>query len=93
MSFGITILSPTGTVWMDSTLITWNLVQAYQVDAGATDSRSFPELVGREFMAVQIPLEVPKVNDYTYEKSISVSGNNVTVSGGNQIALIVVLCR
>jgi hypothetical protein len=93
MTFGIRIKGPAGQVWMDSDLITWNLVEVYTVAAGASDSRTYGNLAGRTFMALQIPLEVPKVDSYTYEKSVVVSGNTVSVSGGNQIAEIVVLCR
>lgn len=93
MSTGIQIFSPTGALWMDSNSITWNLVEVYTVAAGAYDQRTYPGLQGREFLVLQLPLEVPKVEDYTYEKTISVVGSTVTVSGGNQIASIIVLCR
>lgn len=93
MSTGLQIFGPAGQLWMDSDTITWNLVEVYTLGAGVYDQRTYTELAGREFLVLQIPLEVPKVEDYTYEKSISVSGNVVTVSGGNQIASIVVMCR
>ena len=94
MTQGIKIWGPQGQTWMDSTLITWNLVEVFTVAAGAYATRSYSDLADREFLVVQIPLEVPKVDSYTYEKTIQVlSGGNIIVSDGNQIASIVVMCR
>lgn len=93
MSHGIKIWGPNQQLWMDSTLVTWNLVEVFRVEAYAYASRYYGELADREFMAIQIPLEVPKVESQTYEKSISVSGGSVAVWGGNQAASIVVMCR
>ena len=93
MSYGVQIFSPVGSLWMDSNTTTWNLVEVFTVAAGAAATRAYPELNGRAFLVVQIPLEVPKVEDYTYEKSTSVSGYTITVSGGNQAASILVLAR
>ncbi|MBU3577597.1 hypothetical protein [Polynucleobacter sp. UK-Kesae-W10] len=93
MTFGILVKGPAGQTWMDSTLITWNMVEVFTVNAGDSITKTYDSLAGREFMAIQIPLEVPKVDSYTYEKTIVVAGNQVSVYGGNQIAEIVVLCR
>jgi len=93
MTYGVQIFSPVGSLWMDSNTTTWNLVEVFAVAAGAAVTRTYPELNGRSFLVVQIPLEVPKVEDYTYEKTTSVSGYTVTVSGGNQAASILVLAR
>ncbi|CAB5220312.1 hypothetical protein UFOVP236_25 [uncultured Caudovirales phage] len=93
MTQGIKIYGPQGQLWMDSTLVTWNLVEVFRVEAGQSASRYYADLTDREFLAVQIPLEVPKVESQTYEKSVSASGGSVSVSGGNQAASIVVMCR
>lgn len=94
MAQGLKVWSKDGTLWMDSSLTTWNLVEVYTVGAGATDQRTYTDLAAREFLAVQIPLEVPKVDSYTYEKTIEVfAGGTIRVSGGNQSASIVVMCR
>ena len=94
MTQGIKIWGPQGQVWMDSSLTTWNLVESFTVGAGAYVQRSYPELAGREFLVVQIPLEVPRVDSYTFEKTIQVlSGANIIVSDGNQSASILVMCR
>ena len=78
---------------MDSNTITWNLVGWFEIPAGYSISGTATALAGMEFIALQIPLEVPEVQGYTYEKSVVVSGNTVSVSGGNQDAAVVVLCR
>lgn len=93
MTYGVKIYGPNRELWMDSSLVTWNLVGSYEIPAGANVSGTVTELPDRQFIAVQIPLEVPKVQDYTYEKNVSISANTVSVSGGNQTAAVVVLCR
>lgn len=93
MSYGVKIWGPSGQLWMDSTTVTWNLVGWYEIPANYPISGTFPELAGMEIIALQLPLEVPEVQGYTYEKSISVSGNTVSVWGGNQDAAVLVLCR
>jgi hypothetical protein len=93
MTTGLKIWGPSNELWMDSSLVTWNLVGSYEVPANTVVSGTVADLPDREFIAVQIPLEVPKVQDYTYEKTISISGNTVTAYGGNQLAAVVVLCR
>jgi hypothetical protein len=93
MSYGVKIWGPNGELWMDSNTITWNLVGWYEIPANYAISGSWPQLSGAEFIALQIPLEVPEVQGYTYEKTVSVSGSTVSVWGGNQDAAVVVLCR
>jgi hypothetical protein len=93
MSYGVKVWGPSGEVWLDSTLVTWNLVGSFEIPAGASLSGSATDLLGREFIAVQIPLEVPFVQSYSYEKDVVITGNSLSVSGGNQTAAVVVLCR
>lgn len=103
MAHGIKVWGPGNVLWMDTTLITWNLVEVYTVEAGITDERTYTGIYAdREFLVVQIPLDVPKVDDYTYQKTIAVAptytsgaltGQRVTVYGGNQRASILVMCR
>ena len=95
MTQGLKVWGPNGQVWMDTSLTTWNLVEAFEVGAGGYAVRNYGgDLSNMEFMAIQVPLEVPRVDSYTYEKTINVYGGGlVVVSGGNQSALIVVMCR
>lgn len=104
MTQGIKIWGPSGEVWMDSTLITWNLVGVLELGAGASwSAQASSNLADREFIALQIPLEVPFVQSYSYEKNLVwtdgvlatayPTGPTLTISGGNQAAFVVVLCR
>jgi hypothetical protein len=93
MTFGVKVWSKNGDLWLDSTTITWNMVETFEVAAGADVTHDYADYAGMEFLVIQIPLEVPKVNDYTYEKTIVVGTSSVRVYGGNQIALIVVMAR
>lgn len=93
MTFGIKIWGPDGTVWMDSSLVTWNIIEQFTVDAAGDVTKSYADYDGYSFLVIQIPLEVPKVDDYTYEKTISVTGTSIRIYGGNQKASILVLAR
>lgn len=106
MSYGIKIWSPFGQVWMDSSLTTWNLVESFEVPPETEVVKTYTALNDRSFKVLQIPLEVPFVEGYTYEKTIEVNPTSINpvtntvypfgtikISGGNQRALVVVLCK
>lgn len=98
MSTGFRTFNGVGAVEIDTDLITWNLVDFFEVAANTTAFRTYPDLIGLEFGALQMAIEIPKVADYTYEKTISlgvVSGGipYVNVYGGNQRGYILVAAR
>jgi hypothetical protein len=93
MSYGVKIWGPNRELWMDSSLVTWNMVEAFRVEANQFAYRSYPDLSGYTFYAIQIPLEVPKVESQTYEKTLDVFQNSILVYGGNQAALVLVVCK
>lgn len=97
MATGFKTYSGTGATEIDTTLVTWNLVDFFEVAANTTVTKTYASLAGLEFLLVQIPLEVPKVDDYTYEKTLSFTTPNniptVKVSGGSQKGMILVNAR
>lgn len=97
MTYGFKTFSGGGATEIDTTLITWNLVDFFEVAANVDVTKTYAHLSGLEFGVVQIPLEIPKVDDYTYEKNLWFTTPNniptVRVFGGNQKGMILVVAR
>ena len=93
MPHGIELYDAEGHKYYDSTSVTWNQVENRIVRANESWSRTYPELGGREIMVLQMYLNPPGILDEATAHTLDVSGNTVTVSGGDQDELIVVLMR
>ena len=93
MSFGINIFSDDGKLIYDSNSVTWNQVDMFLVPANSATYRSYPMLNGRTIRATQMFLNPPPVNARAVAHTVSISGTNVSVSGGNQDVYIMVLMQ
>jgi hypothetical protein len=93
MAYGLELFNSSGVTTFSSTDITWNQVAAFQVNAGATSSTSYPALSGRTVEVVQMFINPPPTDRKALAHTISVSGTTVTVSGGNETVFILVLMQ
>lgn len=93
MSFGFNLLSQTGKLIYDSNSVTWNQVDMFLVPANNSAYRSFPFLAGKTLRATQMFLNAPPTNARAVAHTVSISGTNVSVSGGNQDVYIMVLMQ
>ncbi len=93
MSFGLGIYKPNGVRSFSSTDVTWNQVDFFQVDGNSSAYKNYPILAGRESLLVQLMIDPPPLDRRAIAHTTSVSGTNVTVSGGSEKAYILVLMR
>ena len=73
--------------------VTWNQVAAFQVNANASISTTYSVLQNRTVQVVQMFIDPPPTDRKATAHTISVSGTTVSVSGGNENVLILVLMR
>lgn len=93
MSFGLGVFKPNGALAFSSDDVTWNQVDMMYCPGGGSVQGNYSVLAGREVLAVQIMIDPPPLNRRAVAHSISVSGTNVTVSGGSEAAYIIILMR
>ena len=93
MSFGLNIYSEVGNLAYSTTDVTWNQVDFFYVPGGGSVSNNYSELSGRTALVLQTFIDPPPTDRKALAHSVSVSGTNVTVSGGSEAAYILVLMR
>lgn len=93
MTFGLDIRNAAGGVTYASTDVTWNQVDMILVPGGGSASKSYAALTGRQVLCVQLMINPPPVNRRALAHNISVSGINVSVSGGSEDSFVLVLMR
>lgn len=91
--YGMHIRSSNGTLVFTTEDVTWNQVDSFIVAGGAGFSKSYPVLTGRQVLVTQAMINAPPVNRRAIAHTIAVSGNNVSVSGGSETSLILVLMK
>lgn len=91
--FGMAIAKANRRVTYSSLDVTWNQVDFFEVPGGGSAYRVYDVLIGRETLAVQIMIDPPSLSRKAVAHTISISGSQVTVSGGFERAFILVLMR
>ena len=93
MAYGLNLYHSTGALAYSSSDATWNQVAAFQVNANASSSTAYSVLQNRTVQVVQMFIDPPPTDRKATAHTISVSGTTVSVSGGNENVLILVLMR
>ena len=93
MSFGLGVFRSNGALAFSSDDVTWNQVDMLYCPGGSTTCRTYSMLAGREVLAVQVMIDPPPLNRRAIAHTVSISGNNVTVSGGSEAAYVIILMR
>lgn len=98
MTMGLQIFGPAGQTWLDTNMITWLIADVFFVAAGDSATKTYDALSGREFLPIQVPVNVPRTGPgqgASLQKLISVSASTVTVSSqsGDTDVYVIVACR
>jgi hypothetical protein len=96
---GIAILNSAGRRVYDSNDVTWNQIDSFvksrpsALGGGRSLTRNYPQLEGREFLGVQVFIDPPPLDRKALAWNFTRSGTSITISGGSERALILVLMR
>lgn len=93
MSHGLNVYNANGALGYSSSDVTWNQVDFFRIEGGASVQRSYSAISGREVMLLQIMINPPPVDRRALAHTLSVSGTVVSVSGGSEACYILVLMR
>jgi hypothetical protein len=91
--YGLRINNRDGSVAYTSDAVTWNQVDTFICPGYSGVSNNYPVLLNKEVLVVQSLINAPPVDRRAIAHKIAVQGTNVSVSGGSESALIVVLVR
>ena len=93
MSYGLKTLRSNGTTGFSTADTTWNQVAFFQVNGGSSASNSYSVLSGKTVLLVQMFIDPPSTSSKSIAHTVSQSGTTISVSGGNQNTLILVLMK
>jgi len=93
MSHGLAVFKSNGALIFSSASVTWNQVDMLFVAGGGSVNNNYSILAGRETLAVQVLIDPPAITHASIAHTISISGTNVSVSGGSVNAYIIILMR
>jgi hypothetical protein len=99
MAYGLEIYDQYGSVVYSSADVTWNQVDYFTVPALPSPQyveKVYPVIVGKEVLVLQLLIDAPPTNRRAKAHTIQKETGNigtVTVSGGSENALILVLMR
>lgn len=94
MTVGLELRDASNEVTFTSTSVTWNQVASFSVAANGSASNTYSVLSGRQALAVQMFVNPPPLTRKALAHNITISnGTNVSVSGGSEEVLILVLMR
>lgn len=93
MAFGFKVADSSGTTVYDTTSITWNQVDIFTVARNGSTTKSYSYISGLEKLAVQLFIDPPLTDRKAVAHTVSWSGTTLSISGGSEDVLIVVLAR
>lgn len=93
MSYGLNVYRASGALGFSSADVTWNQVDSFQVNGGASASNTYAVLSGKTVLTVQMFIDPPSTSAKSIAHTVSQSGNTINVSGGNQNTHILVLMQ
>ena len=90
---GLEIYRWDGGIVYTSTDVTWNQIGIIDCPANTSVSRSFPAASGLSLATQQFLVNNVPDNQEGYSHTVTISGTTVSVSGGNQQTIVMVLGR
>ena len=93
MAQGIQLFGADGALTYSSSDVTWNQVAFFRVSGGTSVTNSYPIIYGREVLTLQLLINAPPTDRRALAHNVTVSGQDVSVSGGSEDAYISVLFR
>jgi hypothetical protein len=94
-NYGIEIFKPDNsrTAIYNTNAVTWNQVDIFTVAADSSATKTYNIISGKEVQVQQILLNAPPVDREARAHTVTRTGTQVSVSGGNQTAQFLVLMR
>lgn len=93
MTYGLELFHSNANLAYSSDDVTWNQVDFLYVPADGSVSVNYPILEGRTVLTVQMFINPPPNDRKATAHTVTVSGINVSVSGGTEAAYILVVMR
>jgi hypothetical protein len=93
MSYGLNVYNANGALGYSSADVTWNQVDFFRVEGGASSSRDYSVIAGREVLLFQILINPPPLDRRAIAHNLSVSGQTVFAGGGSEASYVLVLMR
>lgn len=93
MSHGINLYDANSQLIYSTTDVTWNQVDFFRVEGGSTATKSYPVIIGKESLIVQMFIDPPPTNRKALAHTVVVSNGTVSVTGGSEATYILVLMR
>ena len=93
MAQGIQLFGADGALTYSSSDVTWNQVAFFRVSGNTSVTNSYPIIYGREVLTLQLLINAPPTDRRALAHNVTVSGQDVSVSGGSEDAYISVLFR
>lgn len=91
--YGVRFFRKNGSLVYSSDEVTWNQVDTFICTQKYPISKTYPILQGREVLVVQSMMNAPPLDRRAYAHTVTVSGTTVSVGGGSETTLILVLMR
>jgi hypothetical protein len=91
--YGLNLFSGDGHLTYSTDDVTWNQVDFFMVAGGGSASNDYPILSGKEVLTAQMFINAPPLDRKALAHNITVSGTNVSVSGGSESVYVIVLMR
>lgn len=94
-TFGLRMYKSNGLIAYDSDSVTWNQVDQLYVAANGSGSWTYPVLVDKEILVVQMLIDAPATNRKSIAHTITTSNTTgtISISGGSENAYFWVLMR
>lgn len=95
MSYGLQTFNSNGGLNYTTDDVTWNQVDLFYTAVGASVTKNYPVIVGKDAKAIQVLINAPSLNSRSVAKTLTVNTTtgDVTASGGTEAAYIMVLMR
>lgn len=93
MPSGLVTYKANGLVDIDTSTISFNVVDSFVVAANATVTRSYPNLSDMTLYATATSAAIFQANEIPTPHTINIAGTTVTASGGNIAQLVMVLAK
>ena len=91
--YGLNLFGPDSHLTYSTDDVTWNQVDFFVVGGGGSASNNYPVIAGKEVLVSQMFINSPPLDRKALAHTITVSGTNVSVSGGSESVYVIVLMR
>jgi len=95
MAFGLKMYKSNGLVAYDSESVTWNQVDQIYIAANGSGSWTYPLLINKEILVVQMLIDPPPFTRAAVAHTITTNNQTgqISISGGSENAYFWVLMR